>query len=143
MDVQSEECRSLRWPGGFEVCIIAGQSDFSARPLNDFIQEVLEFPRLPGLKIKKEGKNQTPPRKASCVSLQSHAYSQEAGFCFLFGLLWSFGELLQAGKSPDDIKTLTQKTHLQWTIMGPASGGLQAFTRRRKARKGVGCSGTP
>lgn len=44
MDVLSEECRSLRRPGGFEVCIIAGQSDFSARPLNDFIQEVLEFP---------------------------------------------------------------------------------------------------
>lgn len=27
--------------------------------------------------------------------------------------------------------------------MGPASGGLQAFTRRRKARMGVGYSGTP
>ena len=34
-------------------------------------------------------------------------------------------------------------THLQWTTMGPASGGLQALMRRRKARKGVGCSGTP
>ena len=34
-------------------------------------------------------------------------------------------------------------THLQWTTMGPASGGLQALTLRRKARKGVGCSGTP
>ena len=27
--------------------------------------------------------------------------------------------------------------------MGPASGGLQVLTRRRKARKGVGYSGTP
>lgn len=27
--------------------------------------------------------------------------------------------------------------------MGPASGGLQVFTLRRKARKGVGYSGTP
>lgn len=34
-------------------------------------------------------------------------------------------------------------THLQWTTMGPASGGLQAFTLRRKARMGVGYSGTP
>lgn len=34
-------------------------------------------------------------------------------------------------------------THLQWTTMGPASGGLQAFTRRKKARMGVGYSGTP
>lgn len=110
MDFLSEECRSLRRPGGFEVCIIAGQSDFSARPVNDFIQKVLEFPRLPGLQIKKkEGKNQTLPRKASCVSLPSHAHRQEAGFCFLFGLLWSFEELLQAGKWPVDIKTLTQR----------------------------------
>ena len=28
-------------------------------------------------------------------------------------------------------------------MMGPASGGLQAFTLRRKLRKGVGYSGTP
>lgn len=34
-------------------------------------------------------------------------------------------------------------THLQWTTMGPASGGLQDLTRRRKARMGVGYSGTP
>ena len=34
-------------------------------------------------------------------------------------------------------------THLQWTTIGPASRGLQAFTRRRKARMGVGYSGTP
>lgn len=34
-------------------------------------------------------------------------------------------------------------SHLQCTTMGPASGGLQAFTRLRKARNGVGCSGTP
>lgn len=34
-------------------------------------------------------------------------------------------------------------THLQWTTMGPASGGLHVFTRRRKARMGVGYSGTP
>lgn len=34
-------------------------------------------------------------------------------------------------------------THLQCTTMGPASEGLQAFTRRRKARMGVGYSGTP
>lgn len=34
-------------------------------------------------------------------------------------------------------------THLQWTTMGPASGGLQAFTLLRKARMGVGYSGTP
>lgn len=34
-------------------------------------------------------------------------------------------------------------THLQCTIIGPASGGLQALTLRRKARNGVGCSGTP
>lgn len=27
--------------------------------------------------------------------------------------------------------------------MGPASGGLHAFTRLRKARNRVGCSGTP
>lgn len=43
MDVLREECRSLRLPGGFEVCIIAGQSDFSARLLNDFILEVLDL----------------------------------------------------------------------------------------------------
>lgn len=42
----------------------------------------------------------------------------------------------------DEALTKTQ-THLQWTTMGPASGGLQALTLRRKARKGVGCSGTP
>lgn len=34
-------------------------------------------------------------------------------------------------------------THLQWTTMGPASEGLHVFTRRRKARMGVGYSGTP
>ncbi len=34
-------------------------------------------------------------------------------------------------------------SYLQCTTMGPASGGLQAFTRLRKARNGVGCSGTP
>lgn len=34
-------------------------------------------------------------------------------------------------------------SHLQCTTMGPASGGLHDFTRLRKARKGVGCSGTP
>lgn len=34
-------------------------------------------------------------------------------------------------------------TDLQWAMMGPASGGLQVFTLRRKARKGVGYSGTP
>lgn len=28
-------------------------------------------------------------------------------------------------------------------MMGPASGGLQVFTLRRKAKKGVGYSGTP
>lgn len=33
--------------------------------------------------------------------------------------------------------------HLQCTTMGPASGGLQALTLRRKARMGVGYSGTP
>lgn len=33
--------------------------------------------------------------------------------------------------------------YLQCTTMGPASGGLQVLTLRRKARKGVGCSGTP
>lgn len=33
--------------------------------------------------------------------------------------------------------------YLQWTVIGPASGGLHALTLRRKARKGVGCSGTP
>lgn len=32
---------------------------------------------------------------------------------------------------------------LQCTTMGPASGGLQVFTRRRKAKMGVGYSGTP
>lgn len=34
-------------------------------------------------------------------------------------------------------------TDLQCAMMGPASGGLQVFTLRRKARKGVGYSGTP
>lgn len=34
-------------------------------------------------------------------------------------------------------------SYLQCTTMGPASGGLQAFTRLRKARNRVGCSGTP
>ena len=34
-------------------------------------------------------------------------------------------------------------TNLQWTTMGPASGGLQDLTRRRKDRMGVGYSGTP
>lgn len=33
--------------------------------------------------------------------------------------------------------------YLQWAMMGPASGGLQALTLRRKLRKGVGYSGTP
>ena len=33
--------------------------------------------------------------------------------------------------------------YLQWTTMGPASGGLQVLTLRRKARNGVGYSGTP
>lgn len=33
--------------------------------------------------------------------------------------------------------------YLQCTTIGPASGGLQVLTLRRKARKGVGCSGTP
>lgn len=33
--------------------------------------------------------------------------------------------------------------YLQCTTMGPASGGLQVFTRLRKARNGVGYSGTP
>ena len=33
--------------------------------------------------------------------------------------------------------------YLQWTTMGPASEGLQALTRRRKASVGVGYSGTP
>lgn len=145
MDVLSEECGRLRRPGGFEVCIIAGQSDFSARPLNDFIREVLDlnFRDFQALKFKKKKQKKTPPRKTACVSLQAHACSRGARFCFLFGLLRSSEELLQASKWPDDMNTLTQKTHLQWTIMGPASGGLQAFTRRRKARKGVGCSGTP
>ncbi len=32
---------------------------------------------------------------------------------------------------------------LQWAMMGPASGGLQVFTLLRKARNGVGYSGTP
>lgn len=34
-------------------------------------------------------------------------------------------------------------TYLQWTTMGPASEGLHVLTRRRKARMGVGYSGTP
>lgn len=34
-------------------------------------------------------------------------------------------------------------TDLQWTTTGPASGGLHALTLRRKARNGVGYSGTP
>lgn len=34
-------------------------------------------------------------------------------------------------------------SYLQCTTMGPASGGLQVLTLRKKARKGVGCSGTP
>lgn len=34
-------------------------------------------------------------------------------------------------------------SYLQCTTMGPASGGLHVFTLRKKARKGVGCSGTP
>lgn len=33
--------------------------------------------------------------------------------------------------------------YLQWAMIGPASGGLQALTLRRKLRKGVGYSGTP
>jgi hypothetical protein len=36
-----------------------------------------------------------------------------------------------------------RQAHLQWTTTGPASGGLHVFTLRRKARKGVGYSGTP
>lgn len=35
------------------------------------------------------------------------------------------------------------QSYLQCTTMGPASVGLQALTRRRKARIGVGYSGTP
>lgn len=42
-----------------------------------------------------------------------------------------------------DISVNYVASHLQCTTMGPASGGLQAFTRLRKARNGVGCSGTP
>lgn len=37
----------------------------------------------------------------------------------------------------------TVVSYLQCTAMGPASGGLHAFTRLRNARNGVGCSGTP
>jgi hypothetical protein len=33
--------------------------------------------------------------------------------------------------------------YLQCTTIGPASGGLQVLTLLKKARKGVGCSGTP
>lgn len=40
-------------------------------------------------------------------------------------------------------KHLNVAADLQWAMMGPASGGLQVFTLRRKARKGVGYSGTP
>lgn len=36
-----------------------------------------------------------------------------------------------------------ERADLQWTTMGPASGGLHVFTRRRKAKMGVGYSGTP
>lgn len=36
-----------------------------------------------------------------------------------------------------------KELYLQCTTMGPASGGLQVFTLLRKARKGVGYSGTP
>lgn len=35
------------------------------------------------------------------------------------------------------------RADLQWTTMGPASEGLHVFTRRRKAKMGVGYSGTP
>lgn len=40
-------------------------------------------------------------------------------------------------------KWIKLQTDLQWAMIGPASGGLQVFTLRRKARNGVGYSGTP
>lgn len=50
-------------------------------------------------------------------------------------------------KNPSDNETVgfffCMCADLQWTTMGPASGGLHVFTRRRKARMGVGYSGTP
>lgn len=38
---------------------------------------------------------------------------------------------------------MDEVVHLQWTTMGPVSGGLQALTLRRKASVDVGYSGTP
>jgi len=34
-------------------------------------------------------------------------------------------------------------THLQWTTIGPASGGCIALTRRMNISSGLGLSGTP
>lgn len=45
---------------------------------------------------------------------------------------------------PSDLeKNALHSSYLQCTTIGPASGGLQVLTLRKKARKGVGCSGTP
>lgn len=50
-------------------------------------------------------------------------------------------------KNPSENETVLSffctRADLQWTTMGPASGGLHVFTRRRKAKMGVGYSGTP
>lgn len=55
-----------------------------------------------------------------------------------FVLLFLLRVLLTANKA-----NALSGPYLQCTTIGPASGGLQVLTLRKKARKGVGCSGTP
>lgn len=50
---------------------------------------------------------------------------------------------LSPHKPSDCEKNALRGSYLQCTTIGPASGGLQVLTLRKKARKGVGCSGTP
>lgn len=61
---------------------------------------------------------------------------------------WKKGYLAFRGRTDDKflgeaINSSVFAVYLQWAMMGPASGGLQALTLRRKLRKGVGYSGTP
>ena len=54
----------------------------------------------------------------------------------------SFGSVFPHKRSDCEENAL-RGSYLQCTTIGPASGGLQVLTLRKKARKGVGCSGTP
>lgn len=84
------------------------------------------------------------PKKTDCIIYQGIYYLTVSrnwkentqwgitlAFCFCTHLL--------TAKKPNALCG----SYLQCTTIGPASGGLQVLTLRKKARKGVGCSGTP